>query len=128
MEIELSSAELSAEMIDAIAKSAVTNDGISTCDAINLIRHIEWQGDEIERLREDRDAIRDAVRVEVTMPTSTPAQTGVMASKTKKAMDEAVDAKALLADVRMALDIADSADPVAAIRSLHQSLRRAYNR
>jgi hypothetical protein len=105
MAIELVPMKSSAMAIARIAAS-------STIPEIHtLLRHIKWQDEEIERVREERDSLLDTDQV-------ISVQTGEFASKTKEALSELADARAMLADIRAALDIPDSADPVAAVKSM----------
>lgn len=107
MDIELQPEQLLPQDVEAIASSALTHGGLDLAGVISLLSHIEWQGEEIERLGEERDALRDA------QPPSS-----ALASRAKRALDELADAKALLTDVRRLVGIPDSADPITAIGSI----------
>jgi hypothetical protein len=107
MDIELAPERLRSKDIDAIGSSALTQGRLCLSGVLALLCHIEWQSEEIERLGEERDGLRDAQDVQ-----------GIPASKAKRTLNELADAQALLADIRAALDIPEAADPVDAVKSL----------
>lgn len=59
MDIELTPKELSAPDLKAIAQRVADYGGIESSAAIALLRHIEWQADEIERTRVRLDSYLD---------------------------------------------------------------------
>jgi hypothetical protein len=59
MDIELTPAELSATEILQIANHAAKGGGIDSGAALALLRHIQWQADEIEKIRVRLDSYLD---------------------------------------------------------------------
>ena len=59
MDIELTPAELSAPGLLQIASRAAEGNGIDSGAALALLRHIQWQADEIERIRVRLDPYLD---------------------------------------------------------------------
>lgn len=60
MDIELAPKKLEAPDLQAIAKLAVEG-GLDIGSALALLRHVQWQDDEIERLRVRLDPYLDRV-------------------------------------------------------------------
>jgi len=52
--------ELSYDELESIRTSVEFGDGISTYEAINLVRYIAWLQDEVERVHELLDTARDS--------------------------------------------------------------------
>lgn len=59
MDIELTPEELSAPEIRAVANRAAEGNGIDSGAALALLRHIQWQADENERIRVRLDPYLD---------------------------------------------------------------------
>jgi len=59
MDIELTPAELSAMELLQIADRAADGNGIDSGRALALLRHIQWQADEIEKIRVRLDPYLD---------------------------------------------------------------------
>lgn len=59
MDIELTPKELTAPEIEAIAQRAGEGKGISSGDALALLRHVLWQNDKIEHTKLSLDEYKD---------------------------------------------------------------------